>query len=367
MPRQRGNKNKQVNKIKSSNIQGPVHAGAGYVIPSATDDKDKNLIDLDTDTEGLNKDTEQKNETDVNEKEVTETDNIQSPASTEAEYATPPERSEDTKTIDGSNITEQQGDETDNDTSDLEEDSKLKKKETTLEEEQKISTGEDESIEDADVSKKNQSDIEDSINEETLTENNEYEIAFTDENLITFDSDTESFNKDDGTGKNLLIQDNKPNRANGTPQSSQKVSISDGESLWADDLNSFSTKSLYVDGRGGTQSKIDCSCPKRKAFKSPFTSFSKWEIALVAFTILSTFAFIGSLISSTLGKPLCPDAKGNKISLAILGTAAFIATAVSLVHFCYSDKPKEELLPSSKLNSSIIEVEMPVLDDKKNK
>ncbi|XGA08040.1 MAG: hypothetical protein U0X86_000191 [Wolbachia endosymbiont of Xenopsylla cheopis] len=302
---------------ESSNVETEVVNTDNVHVELDSDDSDYDPI-----SDDKNKSTERISET-HNEAEIGQISAVQSLTS---QYTTPPEVSEssDTKTINNDGLTSLD-DGTDDEVSELED---------ILEPEEKSN-----------------------LTPNTVHSSDDEDLCANAENLY----------KSNDTSKPELKEEENEHEIENIKTQSRKVSLSDdsdGESL-TDDNPDSSTPDTQTSRMSEDSSILnDHNSPKKKVFKSPFANSSKGEKALLLFTALSSATFIASFIASILGKPLCPDEKGNLISLAILGTVAIVSITVSLAHFYCSNKSKEND-PLSKFDSN--EVEMLMLESKKNK
>ncbi|GHM58214.1 MAG: hypothetical protein sL5_03850 [Candidatus Mesenet longicola] len=308
-------------------------------------------VHAELDSDDKNKSIEQTSKT-HNEIKVDQVSTVQSPVSTEADYATPLEHSEsgDTETINNDGNFIGQEDDTDNDTDERElEDNP---------ESEKVKEGND-----LTQSQINKNKVE-GVNLKSQNTGDE-DLSADDINKLN----AESLHKSDDTSKPELKEKENEHEIENIKTQPREVFLSDdsdGESLTDDNPDSSTphTQTSRMSEDSSISNGVNHNTSKKKVFKSSFANFSKGEKALLFFVALSSTAFIASLISSALGKPLCPDKKGNLISLAILGTVAIISVAVSLVHFHYPDKSKGESLPLDTFGDSEV---VQVLENKKNR
>ncbi|WP_339045220.1 hypothetical protein [Candidatus Mesenet endosymbiont of Agriotes lineatus] len=322
------NKNENIQNTNQTNVdntqvdQGSVFSELPFFEHSEFDD----IEVVNTDNVHLELDGDDDSDDDKN-TSVGQIDEIQSPASTE--YATPLEHSESDAA--------------------------------------KIVSDDDHSVRQEDDNDTDERELEDKSKPEKRSDSIPNIIPFFDSEDLSTDDTSKPELKDDSKlaeEKTVCKEENK-HEITGTNSESRKVSLSDGESLTGDNSDSSTphTQTSRVSEGSSTSSGINHNTSKKKVSKSPFANFSKGEKALLLFVTLSSAAFIASFISSVLGKPLCPDKKGNLISLAILGTIAIILVTVSLFHFHYPDKPKGESLPLSALGDGKI---AKVSEDKKH-
>ncbi|WP_339048743.1 hypothetical protein [Candidatus Mesenet endosymbiont of Phosphuga atrata] len=263
------------------------------------------------DSDGENKSVKQTSEA-RNEIKVDQVSTVQSPVSTEADYATPLERSEssNTKTINNDNSVRQE-DDIDNDTDEreLEDDSKPEEKSNLI-----LTTVH--SSDDEDLS------ADDTSKPELKEEENEHEVE-----------------------KNIRAQ-------------SRKESLSDGESL-IDSTPDSSTPHTKTSRMSKDSSILsDHNSPKKKVSKSLFTNFSKGQKIFLGLTIFS-------MIASTLSLSLLLfkiDKLHSAVALAISGT---FMIAFGSIFLCYSNDRSKKNDPLSKFDSNGVEMLMP--ESKKNK
>lgn len=273
--------------------------------------------------------------------EVDQDNEIQSPVS--PGYVTPPERSEPdnisedlTEQKDGANLNETLSN---NYESIPEESAMIDEHEDNKDSPLEVPSGDDENL------------VGSLLNDDMSSRSDNTKIV-SDNNFIKqgdeIDGDTNELESEGEESEHEVVNNNSQSR---------EESPSSDENLGDDNVG-------VTEHNGKCLHKGNDTEAKKKAFKSPFANFFKGENALLLFLALSSDTFAASFVSSILGKPLCPDKKGNLISLAILGTVTAILVTISLVHFLCPNKSKENG-PSSELNHD--EIKMPMQENKKNR